>query len=399
MSGFRLTSCVWELTVACCFGGRYCGSAGGRARADELSTAECMDAAEQLADLGCRRVSLIGGEVFLRRDWAQIAGRLTGLGVRVDVITNGYMMSPEVLEQLKQAGVSSVAVSIDGPEDVHDAGRQAGSFKRAMEAVRALTAAGMPVSVISTLRRDCMGRLEELYRVLEGSGIAAWQLQACSPMGSAARGLDWRIDPAEVIAFVMQHRAEAPFMLGAADNVGYFTDEELRLRGADGACFQGCRAGISAIGIDSAGNVRGCESLYDERFNEGNLRQRKLRDIWEDPGAFAYNRQFRREMLTGSCARCRMGPWCAGGCRSYNYFVHGKLYESPAGVSRGLPVIDGEIAEAPPAADEARRFRGSAPVSGPGQPIQPVRTFVSWYSRRRNPSWVPSGFSSRSSTY
>ena len=175
-----------------------------------------------------------------------------------------------------------------------------------------------------------MGRLEELYRVLEGSGIGAWQLQACSPMGSAARGLDWRIDPAEVIAFVMRHRAEAPFMLGAADNVGYFTDEELRLRGADGACFQGCRAGISAIGIDSAGNVRGCESLYDERFNEGNLRQRRLRDIWEDPGAFAYNRQFRREMLTGQCARCRMGPWCAGGCRSYNYFVHGKLYESPA---------------------------------------------------------------------
>ena len=60
------------------------------------------------------------------------------------------------------------------------------------------------------------------------------------------------------------------------------------------------------------------------------LRQRRLRDIWEDPGAFAYNRQFRREMLTGTCARCRMGPWCAGGCRSYNYFVHGKLYESPA---------------------------------------------------------------------
>lgn len=169
------------------------------------------------------------------------------------------------------------------------------------------------MSVISTLRRDCMGRLEELYRVLEGSGIGAWQLQACSPMGNAARGLDWRIDPAEVIAFVMRHRAEAPFMLGAADNVGYFTDEELRLRGADGACFQGCRAGISAIGIDSAGNVRGCESLYDERFNEGNLRQRRLRDIWEDPGAFAYNRQFRREMLTGQCARCRMGPWCAGG--------------------------------------------------------------------------------------
>ena len=82
MSGFRLRSCVWELTLACCFGCRYCGSAGGRARADELSTAECLDTADQLAELGCRRVSLIGGEVFLRRDWAQIAGRLTGRRTR-----------------------------------------------------------------------------------------------------------------------------------------------------------------------------------------------------------------------------------------------------------------------------------------------------------------------------
>ena len=130
MSGFRLRSCVWELTLACCFGCRYCGSAGGRARADELSTAECLDTADQLAELGCRRVSLIGGEVFLRRDWAQIAGRLTGRGAAVAVITNGYLMSPEVLAQLRETGVESVAVSIDGPEDVHDAGRQAGSFVR-----------------------------------------------------------------------------------------------------------------------------------------------------------------------------------------------------------------------------------------------------------------------------
>ena len=221
MSGFRLTSCVWELTLACCFGCRYCGSAGG-ARADELSTAECMDAAEQLADLGCRRVSLIGGRgvpaagLGADRRAADRAGRPGGRDHQ------RYLMSPEVLEQLKQAGVSLVAVSIDGRRTCMTPGGRPGSFKRAMEAVRALTAAGMPVSVISTLRRDCMGRLEELYRVLEGSGIAAWQLQACSPMGNAARGLDWRIDPAEVIAFVMRHRAEAPFMLGGGRQRGVF---------------------------------------------------------------------------------------------------------------------------------------------------------------------------------
>jgi radical SAM protein with 4Fe4S-binding SPASM domain len=34
-------------------------------------------------------------------------------------------------------------------------------------------------------------------------------------------------------------------------------------------------------------------------------------------------------MLTGACATCEMGPVCAAGCRSYNYFANrGKLYEN-----------------------------------------------------------------------
>jgi radical SAM protein with 4Fe4S-binding SPASM domain len=69
--------------------------------------------------------------------------------------------------------------------------------------------------------------------------------------------------------------------------------------------------------------------MYDPRFNEGNLRERTLRDIWDDPRAFAYNRQFRTDLLSGKCASCAHGAVCAAGCRSYNWFAGGKLYESP----------------------------------------------------------------------
>ena len=81
--------------------------------------------------------------------------------------------------------------------------------------------------------------------------------------------------------------------------------------------------------IDSVGNVRGCESMYDERFIEGNLRERSLESIWNDENAFAYNRRFTKELLTGACKTCEYGSRCAGGCRSYAYFVHGKMYEAP----------------------------------------------------------------------
>ena len=327
---FKPRSAVWEITLACPFRCKYCGSSGGVAREDELTTAECERVAEELCSLGCRRVSLIGGEVFIRPDWAAIVEALTSRGVKTCVITNGFQMTDELIAELRRVNVESVAVSLDGVAAVHDPFRHKGSFDRAIAAIEALTAARIPTSVISALRSDNAPRIGELYDVLRAYPIFAWQLQACSPMGNAKKGgVAVDFDAAEVIRFVHRVNREAPFFVGVADNIGYFTPEEGAIRGVRGASFTGCGAGLTTLGIDSVGNVRGCESMYDERFIEGNLRERSLFDIWTDPGAFAYNRRFDPSMLTGACASCERGEECAGGCRSYDYFTTGKLYENP----------------------------------------------------------------------
>lgn len=329
---YRLRSCVWEITLACCFSCRYCGSKAGRARAGELDTAECLEVVEQLADLGCRRVSLIGGEVFLRPDWADIAASVADHGMLAAIVTNGYLISDALIDQMKRVRVESVGISLDGPREVHDRYRQEGSFDRAIQAIQALTNKGIAVSVITTVHSENVDHLAEMYEVLRGTDISAWQLQACSPMGNAAHsGFSTKIDFGEVIGFVESHNPTAPFAVGIADNIGYWSRSEGSLRGAYGsyAPFLGCEAGLTSIGIDSVGNVRGCESMYDPFFIEGNLRERSLRDIWTDPESFAYNRRFTVDDLKGRCRGCVHGSICAGGCRSYNYFSHGKLYEAP----------------------------------------------------------------------
>lgn len=329
---FNLKSCVWEITLACCFSCKYCGSRGGKARIGELTTSECLTVADQLADLRCKRVSLIGGEVFIRKDWDIIAKRLTDKGISVSIITNGFMFDDEIVQRIKNAKLESIAISVDGPETIHDKYRQIGSYRRAILAMKRLTDASVPVSVITTLNQENVGYLEELYDVLCHYPISAWQLQACSPMGNAVQsGINYRFDPIKVIHFVRKYRDSSPFPMGIADNIGYYTDDDNRLRGNKygGSPFSGCRAGLTAIGIDSIGNVRGCESMYDDRFIEGNLRNKTLKEIWENPNRFSYNRDFNRTLLTGKCMTCDCGPYCAGGCRSYNYFVHGKLYEAP----------------------------------------------------------------------
>lgn len=331
--GYTLKSCVWEITLACCFSCRYCGSRGGKAREQELCTEECLSVAAQLAALGCERVSLIGGEVFLRPDWPQIVRALTDRGIRVSIITNGFLFTDDLIGQIWETGVEAVALSIDGPKKIHDRYRQEGSFDRASRALMTLAQKEIPVAVITTVNRENAGHLETFYEDIRRWPIYAWQIQACSPMGNAAAsGIDYRFDPRKVLDFVRSHAADAPFRLGVADNIGYYTEDEGMLRGnlSGQAFFTGCRAGLSAIGIDSVGNVRGCESMYDDCFIEGNLRSTSLRQIWEGPGHFRYNRDFTPALLTGPCAACPHGTYCAGGCRSYNYFVHHKLYEAPA---------------------------------------------------------------------
>src|SRR5579859_160988 len=80
---------VWELTMKCDQPCQHCGSRAGHARAEELSTAEVLDVAASLCDLGCREIALIGGEAYLRPDLYEIVGYLAGRGLRVGMQTGG----------------------------------------------------------------------------------------------------------------------------------------------------------------------------------------------------------------------------------------------------------------------------------------------------------------------
>ena len=65
----RPTLCVWELTLACDHQCLHCGPRAHRARPDELTTEECLQVVDELAELGVGEVVLIGGEAYLRDDF------------------------------------------------------------------------------------------------------------------------------------------------------------------------------------------------------------------------------------------------------------------------------------------------------------------------------------------
>ena len=86
---------VWEITLRCDLACHHCGSRAGRARPDELSTEECLDLVRQMAELGVKEVSLIGGEAYLRDDWTTIARAVRDHGMMCGITTGGRGVTPE----------------------------------------------------------------------------------------------------------------------------------------------------------------------------------------------------------------------------------------------------------------------------------------------------------------
>src|SRR6185503_11985056 len=113
-SAFVPVHAVWELTLACDLKCRHCGSRAGKTRSEELTTDECLDLVRQLARLGTREVTLIGGEAYLRRDWLQIIREIRAQGMDCTLQSGGLNLTEERIEAAVNAGLQGLGISIDG---------------------------------------------------------------------------------------------------------------------------------------------------------------------------------------------------------------------------------------------------------------------------------------------
>lgn len=306
----------------------HCGSKAGRARDNELTETECLNIAHQLIEMGNENITLIGGEVLLVPHWYKVARTFVDANVNVNIITNGCSIEEPQIEAIKQSGIKDICISIDGLEENHDLIRNKnGSFRSAIQAINKLKAEGFCIGVATTILDINFYDLEKMYLLFKELGITVWQLQIAAPMGRCAEKRNSLLNPnkiSDIMKFIYEKRQvrKKPIVI-AGDNVGYFCKYDVNVRSIDfdkTSYFMGCMAGLFNIGIDSIGNVKGCESLYSDKFIEGNLRKESLEEIWEKEGAFAYNRDFTFDMLHGKCKNCDKGYICAGGCRQLSYF-------------------------------------------------------------------------------
>ena len=313
-------------TMGCNFDCPYCFEDHGRGKMapevqdDVVALAERMIEASGAKSL---RVSWFGGEPLLVPDIIDsLSQRLMALAEEhgctysAGIITNGYLLTQDVVDMLVRNKVDNAQVTIDGLGATHDATRRlAGggpSFERITSNLRELD---IPFSV------------HIRHNVHEGNKHEIDELKAFIKQLAEESGNDLMYYPAPVTgSSTADERGEQVGLLCETDasDVGIRQEASRFARGRGHYC--GANS-IWSIGVDDRGNLQKCwEAIDKTELSFGTAHE------WDptDPIYTASNADMLTCFLNSAnplddeeCRECVWLPSCVGGC-PYKRIVYGR---------------------------------------------------------------------------
>ncbi len=141
---------AWQITNECNLACLHCieESGPGKAFKDELPDEQVFDVLAQLMDSDVPYLSFSGGEPMVHPRFFEMVEYACSRGAELKIETNGHYLTQGNCERLKALGVKAVQVSLDGASrETFNRMRVLGEFNRAVDGIRNLRAAGVPIEI------------------------------------------------------------------------------------------------------------------------------------------------------------------------------------------------------------------------------------------------------------
>ncbi|RAG85878.1 pyrroloquinoline quinone biosynthesis protein PqqE [Streptacidiphilus pinicola] len=361
-----------ELTHRCPLHCPYCANPIQLTpRADELTTAQWKDVISQAHAIGVVQLHLSGGEPLARADLPELAFHARSSGAYVNLVTSGVGLTRERALLLADRGVDHVQLSLQdadaGPAD-YVAGARAHQCKLA--AAKAITGAGLPLTVNIVLHRGNIGRTARIIDLavalgadrveLANAQFYGWGLLNRSTLLPTRDQLD-----ASLVAVEQARTRHAA--AGRGPHIVHVVSDYYA--GRPKPCMDGWAR--RQLTVTPSGDVLPCPGASVIRsLPVENALRRPLAEIWYDSEAF---NAFRGTgWMSDPCRSCPSRHEDFGGCRCQAFHLTGDaartdpvcrlspdraLIDSALAQAGGLPQAD-HVMRTPPVADARTASEG-----------------------------------------
>lgn len=296
-----------DLTHHCNFRCQHCHIPDFSAP-DLLSTERICSLLEELAEMGTLFLTLTGGEMFLRKDWFQIASRARDLGFKLRLFSNGSTITESIADQIASLHAACEVSLYSMDEEVFERITQhKGSFNKTIRGIELLRERNIEVLLKIPLMVFNARGFERVFEY--GRSI----------------GAEVRADP-RILAKKNGDPGTLSLNASAEDLLPYYrtghTPCSVTESGAGDPRYQGplCAAGNRYANINSSGDVQACNNLPG---SAGNVRERSFREVWEQSDWLKQVRSIRRKDLD-TCNTCPKISYC-GRCHAQALVEDGNI--------------------------------------------------------------------------
>lgn len=300
-----------ELTYQCNLSCRHCFiSVNGE---KELSLIEIYAILDQLKEAGLIYLGLTGGEIFVRKDFCEIAQYARKKGFVITLLTNGTLITPRVADQIKDLRPFGVEISVHGATaKTHDFVTQhSGSFERTLKAIKLLVNRKIPVTIKTCLMNVNVAEIRDLKSMARTLGVSLRLGTTLAPKK------DGNKEPQSYNISLQQLRTfGSDFSDEVVPECGFGDDLAKKLV---------CKAGRAVCSITPKGDINPCIMMP---IKVGNLRLQKFTEVWQRE-AYGPLRSLRcLEPANLSCAKCEKLFYCVR-CPGVAYLETGDI-KSPS---------------------------------------------------------------------
>ena len=182
---------AWEVTRACPYRCAHCrADARPHPQPGQLDDREALHLVDRLAPFAGSILVLTGGDPLQRPDLEAIVARARSRDLKVALTPAATArVTEERLTSLRRAGVSQVALSVNGATPASHDGLRAlrGSFARTLRILERARGLGFPLQVNTTITRRNVGEIDALADLVARSGAAVWSVFFLVPTGRGQR--------------------------------------------------------------------------------------------------------------------------------------------------------------------------------------------------------------------
>ena len=331
---------IWEVTQACDLACVHCrASAQSERHPQELSTEQGYRLLDEIRRFGEPLMVFTGGDPLKRPDLYDLVRHSVKIGLRTNVTPSATpLLTAEAIEKFKDAGVSRMAISLDGPDAAsHDDFRGIpGTFERAMFALTHARDIGLDTQLQTTVTRRNMARLPEVAEIARQVRTKMWSLFFLIVTGRAAEQDDLAAEEYEkVFEFMYDLSKTAPFGIKTTEAMHYRRYVAQRIKAEHGVTENENAKGVAwrTAGVSDGKGfvfVSHTGEIFPSGFlpvSGGNVLRDSLTSVYRDSPLFRTLRDTTQR--EGKCGLCEYQKVC-GGSRSRAFALTGDyLAEDP----------------------------------------------------------------------